>query len=320
MRIPFIAKQLAWRITAGWLWLYLLGLLIGQRGHLNRWESSIFSSAGGILAHVGFAPSSPAIFPICIKVLWLASVCAFSWIEILAFFCVYVPFFPLLMIVRVAFRGRLEPYRKLREDSFRKARKDGQIFPKRSWQLPLLFFLVLWLTLYGRTSSPYPLVLAMLLTASYFISRAGKALAFALPVETPKWGRVEALLASGRKFVLGTIENVKSGKIKEIRHLRITIWASSFLLRQLRRATRWSFGKPARRRAALFVLLKFMFNLAALGGISILFWALAIKYAMSPAYLGFSDALLASASRAIPGVPDSVTVDVPAAIQVLDSL
>jgi hypothetical protein len=63
-----------------------------------------------------------------------------------------------------------------------------------------------------------------------------------------------------------------------------------------------------------------MVNLAALGGISILFWAFAIKDALSPSYLPLSKALLASASRVIPGFPDPSNLYVPATIQVLDSL
>jgi hypothetical protein len=315
----FSAKQFAWRTTAAWAWIYIIGLVLGQRLRLAAWENSIFSAFSGALVRFDFTPSSPSIFSACSKLLWLFTICAFSWVQIIGFF-MYVPFFPLIVLTRIILRGRVEPYRKTREDSLKKARRDGQPVSKRTWELPLLFLLLLWQILYGNTSAPNPLRLAMLLTGLYFCSRLGRALAFAVPVDTPRWGRIDFMIANSRKFISDTIDNAKSGKIPGAKHLKFTIWTSTLILRQLRIASRWTYGKPARRRTAVFVLLRFIASLGALGGISILFWAFALKYALSPAYLPLSKALLASASRVIPGVPDPSDLHIPATIQVLDSL
>jgi hypothetical protein len=315
----FSAKQFAWRTTAAWIWIYTVGLVLGQREHLAAWETSVFSAVSGALIWSGFTPSSLSIFSTCSKLLWLFTICAFSWVQVIGF-SIYVLSFPLLVLTRAILRGRLEPYRKTREDSLKKARREGQPVAKRRWELPLLFLLLLWQILYGNTSAPNPLRLAMLLTGLYFCSRLGRALAFAVPVDTPRWGRIDVMIASSRKFISDTIDNAKSGKIPGAKHLKLTIWTSTFILQQLRIASRWTYGKPARRRTAVFVLLRFIASLGALGGISILFWAFAIKYALSPSYLPLSKALLASASRVIPGVPDPSDLHVPATIQVLDSL
>ncbi len=214
----------------------------------------------------------------------------------------------------------MAPSRKTREESLKASRKSGLQVPKRAWGFPLFCLLLLWLALYGQTSAPYPLFLALVLTALLFCSQVGRALTFAVPAHKSTWDRIENMGATARKFFGSTSENFKNGQILEKWHLNLAIWTSFFFLRRFRALSRWLHGSAARRRTALVVLLKFMLNLAALGGISILFWAIAIKFVLAPAHVPLLEALLASASRAIPGIPDSSTLRVPAAIQTLDSL
>jgi hypothetical protein len=258
-------------------------------------------------------------FTICVKLLWLFAICGFSWGQLIGFF-LYVPFLPLLLFVRIFLRKKLPPYRKTRDESLKASRKSGVPIPKRAWGLPLFCLLLLWLVLYGQTSTPYPLFLALVLTALLFCSRVGAALTFAVPAGESSWDRIESMSATTRKFVLSTSESFKNGQILEKWHLKLTVWTCTFTLRRFRALSKWFHGKAARRRTALVVLLRFMLNLAALGGISILFWAIAIKFALAPAHVALNEALLASASRAIPGIPDPSDLKVPAIVQTLDSL
>lgn len=283
------------------------------------WEDALFLELNGTLVNFGFTPSNLKIFTICVKLLWLLTICGFSWTQLIGFF-LYVPFMPLVLLVRIFLRKKTAPYRKIREESFKASRKSGVPFPKWTWGFPLFCLLLLWLVLYGQTSATYPLFLALVLTALLFCSRVGRALTFAIPTDQSTWDRIEILSANARKFVVKTSENFKNGQYLEKWNLNLTIWTGSFLLRNFRCLSKWLHGKTARRRIALVVLLRFMLNLAALGGISILFWAIAIKFVMAPAHVSLLEALLASASRAIPGIPDPSTLKVPATIQTLDSL
>ena len=320
LQVPFAAKQFAWRLTAGWFWICAFATIFRFREHLNTWGEAIFSELSGALTNLGFAPSNLKVFSIGVKLLWLFTICGFSWIQVIGFF-LYVPLLPLL-IMRFALRKRLrlEPYRKIREETFKASRKSGDPAPKRTWGFPLFCLLLLWSVLYGQTSAPYPLFLALVLTALLFCSRVGRALTFAVPAENRRWIRIESMSAGARKFVARTSETLKTGQIFEKWQLNVAIWTGSFILRTFRVLSRLLHGKTARRRTALVVLLRFMLNLAALGAISILFWALAIKFVLAPMHVSLLEALLASASSAIPGIPGPSTMKVPAVIQTFDSL
>ncbi len=319
LQVPFVFKQFTWRLTASWIWIWALAVVLGFRGQLHKLEDVLLLYLSTSLTNFGFAPSNPAVFFVCVKLLWLFTICGFSWVQVVGFF-LYIPFLPIVFLVRILLRNRLEPYRKIRDKSFKKSRKSGIPTPKRAWGFPLLCLLLLWFVLYGQTSARYPLFLALVLTALLFCSRVGSALTFALPTDKSPWAQIETMSASARKFVSDSSESFKTGQILDKWQLNLKVWTGFFLLRNLRLWSRWLHGKAARRRTALVVLLRFMLNLAALGAISILFWAIAIKFALSPAHVSLSEVLLASASRAIPGIPDPSTLKVPATIQTLDSL
>ncbi len=75
LRVPFLAKQFAWRLTAGWLWICALGAIFGFLDHLSKWEDALLLELNGILANFGFTPSSPGIFTVSVKLLWLFAIC-----------------------------------------------------------------------------------------------------------------------------------------------------------------------------------------------------------------------------------------------------
>lgn len=319
LRIPFVFKQFAWRLTAGWLWLVPVGVVFGFRSQAQKWEASLFLHLNDSLVALGFTPSRPAIFAVCLKGLWLFAICMFSWTQVLGFF-LYVPILPIVLLYSIVLRKRVQPYRKLREESFRKWRKAGASLPRRRWGYPLSCVLLLWFVLYGQTSAKYPLLLALALTALLFCSRVGSALIFAFPAHGSPGARIESMSYAARKFISNSSESIKTGEVLDKRYLDLKVRFASFMLRIFRLWSAWFHGKGARRRTALLALLKFMFNLASLGAVAILFWAIAIKFALAPTQVPLSQALLASASRAIPGIPDTSALKIPATIRILDPL
>jgi hypothetical protein len=72
--------------------------------------------------------------------------------------------------------------------------------------------------------------------------------------------------------------------------------------------SRWLYGRAARNRAALLALLQYVFNFCVLGWLAVLFWGLMIHYSTLS---DLRSAILASASRVIPGVPEPNLVTIP---------
>lgn len=316
MHFPFIAKQIAWRVTAAWIWLYVLAAMFGQRAHINIWEQNAALLLARILTQAGFAPSHPALLPRFVKLLWLLTMCSFSWVQMAGFFLFYLPSSPLLLV----FRKRRKQYKGERAKALEKARREGKETPHLNISFALFVLLLAWFLLYGETTQRYPLVIAMVITGLLFISRVSRALVYAAPADFSQKSRSEAFFSGSRDFVRKTFENLKEGKITSVRQLNWSIWLATRFLRTARFASAWLYGRAARRRAALLVLIRFMANLAILGAISIMFWAFVIKYAAIPTSGGLKEALFASASRTIPGIPDASSLRVGANIQTFASV
>jgi hypothetical protein len=137
----------------------------------------------------------------------------------------------------------------------------------------------------------------------------------------PSGGRILAKLTKMPfDYLLSMLRKVASGEIKS--DVQFEAWVKTMrgMLWLLRRVSAYIYGKTGRRRAALFVLFRYMGNLAILGFLTIFFWALAIKLYKSPVSIGLSEALLASAAHVIPGVPDPDGIRVGAGIQAGTSL
>ena len=90
-KVPFVAEQIAWRLTAGWFWICALAIVFQFWTRLNIWEDARFMELNGALMRLGFAPSNPYIFSKCVKLLWLFAICEFSWIQVIGFFIYVLP-------------------------------------------------------------------------------------------------------------------------------------------------------------------------------------------------------------------------------------
>lgn len=312
---PFGVKQCAWRVTAAWFWFYGLAVLFGQRALIRGWGHRISAALIHALTGAGFAPSNPLFLSTFFWIFWLFLISGFSWAQVLGFF-VYVPFAPLLIFFR---KGRRD-YKKTRADSFQKLRRQGVVIPRPNISFVLVLALVLWFALYGRAQERSPLLIAMLITGILFVVRVNKAIVYASMVDLPSNRWIDNFFRSCQEFVRKSVESIKDGKVQDLRSLNLLIFLGSWWLRVSRFVSRWFYGKTARRRAALTELIRFMGNLAILGGLSVLFWAFVIKYFAHSPVPGMTDSLLASASRVIPGIPDSSALRVSPEIQALSSV
>jgi hypothetical protein len=75
-----------------------------------------------------------------------------------------------------------------------------------------------------------------------------------------------------------------------------------FIYRILIRAAWVTRGSKGRNRAAIMVLLRYLFNLFTLGFATVLFWALVIRLNTKPTFMGLGQAILTSSARVLPGI------------------
>ena len=159
----------------------------------------------------------------------------------------------------------------------------------------------------------------MLLTGALFASRSYSAFMMTVPEPVTDGGFVDRLIDSVTSQLNKAIEEVKehlsSGNIVDFNRYKGNVLVSKIAYSLLKTISVWLYGRAARRRVALYVLILYIVNLATLGFLSILFWSFVVRYSLSPAFVEMRDAFLASASHVIPGMPDSTKIKVAAWIQ-----
>ena len=236
-----------------------------------------------MLVAIGFASSNQRLLPVVAKLFWVLCISQFSWARLMGL-SLYVLSAPVWFPLYLFFRKQL------------KNNQASQTVPPTNIELLntdfsvtafLVASLAAWFALYGNTTSRVPLMVALLLTGSLFATRVYAAFTYTTVLDPDNGGFLS----------------------------KITLLPLALLLSFVRTIANSGAGRDGRRRAALFVLLKYMTNLTILGVLTIVFWALAIKLYKAPTLVTISDALLASASHVIPGVPDAEGMKVSAGIQ-----
>jgi hypothetical protein len=170
----------------------------------------------------------------------------------------------------------------------------------------------------SATQRPAILV-AALITAALFTSKLYQTTIRIAVAEIDRSSRMFRIAWSPFDFVMRAVKQLASGKVKDqdlLRWIRVQRW----FLRVLRRLSLIFQGNAAERRVAVFVLLAYSGNLLALAALVIAFWAFCVKFAALPAQVTVTDALLASASRVVPGIPAPDGLIVSRSIQIGASL
>ena len=247
--------------------LYLFATVSGHASLLREGNRRLFETLADLLSRHGFSPSSSGTLSISFKLLWLLGICGLSWVQVFGFFVIYVPFSPLLLF----FPKRRKEYKEARRKALADANLRNNSVNSPKIGFALLVTLLTWFTLFEKTNQHGPLHLAMLLTALLFLFRVRRALDFAAPVWGARKGRIEAFKTATGNFLRKTVDDFKAGKVSEMSHLATIIGLCSWYLRIARFVSRWLYGRPAKRRAALIVLGQFISSLAILGGLSVLF-------------------------------------------------
>jgi hypothetical protein len=283
---------------------------------LRQTEAHISSSAYRLLIAVGFTPSNPHLLPLVSKLFWILCITHFSSILMLGLL-LYIVFVPIWLPLRIILRKQ---YRAAELKSIAETNQRVQVNPTIPVTKLSIALILIWLGLYGSSTARIPLIAALVVTAVLLGTRVYNAFVYTTMLEPNDGGIIARVIKMSFDYLLAFVKKIGSREIQTedqfegwVRVMRWKLWL-------LRRVSTYIYGKAGRRRAALFVLFKYMGNLAILGFLTILFWALAIKLYKAPLAIGLSDALLASASHVIPGVPDPEGIKVGAGIQAGTSL
>jgi len=309
-------KQYAWRLTALWFWIYIIGISIGFKGRIIVFENYVLAVIASSLASAGFAPASQSSLSFLLKLIWLLAITSFSWVQILGFI-LYVALWPVILIIISSKYGKT--YGRLKKENVEKVRQFRKAQNRPLVTYILIILLIAWFTLFGDSSQRPPLIAAILLTGFLFVTRLSRAFVLTTLEEKPGEGILERLTASAREQINkargGVANDLAGGNVINFSSLRGQLITCKGIYSLLRLCSIWLYGRPARRRAGLFVLVIYMVNLSILGAISILFWSLVIRCSISPSAAGMREAFMASASHVIPGMPDSTKIQVAAWIQ-----
>ena len=315
-RARLILKQSAWRLTGFWLWARLLIHLFGGGTFLRKFDAGLFSRILEILKDLGFAPGHVPLLPFLLRLLWVLCITSFSWLQIIGL-TLYVFFWPLVLFFyfrhgsafKATYDKEMEKAQRLRT---RPNRAVGTYF--------LISCLIVWFVLYGDSSLRAPLIVAIVLIGTLFIVRVYQALAYTAPYVSSRMGPIdryiESVLAQFRKGITDLAEK----RTVDLNSISASVRTWNIYYRVLRFLSRWLYGRSARNRAALFVLIRYMLNLCLLGALAILFWALVIRYYSLPDITGMVPALLASSARVIPGIPEPNSLKFPDWIKVSTSI
>jgi hypothetical protein len=266
-----------------------------------------------MLVAIGFASSNQRLLPVVAKLFWVLCISQFSWARLMGL-SLYVLSAPVWFPLYLFFRKQL------------KNNQASQTVPPTNIELLntdfsvtafLVASLAAWFALYGNTTSRVPLMVALLLTGSLFATRVYAAFTYTTVLDPDNGGFLSKITLLPLALLLSFVRTIANSGAATVPNSRLEaqILTQRFVLKLLRRISMYLRGRDGRRRAALFVLLKYMTNLTILGVLTIVFWALAIKLYKAPTLVTISDALLASASHVIPGVPDAEGMKVSAGIQ-----
>src|ERR1700680_3222179 len=97
------AKAWAWRLSAAYIWITFLALLLGQYDRVKSISSAGIASLINAVSRVGLSPTDPSYFVFILKLTWLLAITRFSLIEVAGFFF-YVLGFPFGIILKLLVR------------------------------------------------------------------------------------------------------------------------------------------------------------------------------------------------------------------------
>jgi hypothetical protein len=286
------------------------------RDIISRPETAAFAGISKVLSEIGFNPSNPSVFPAVLKVGWVITITNFSLIELVSMFFLYIPTFPILMLLFYFFRKEFDT------SKYVASVKPGLAPSRQPKGLSKIAVaaLVGWFVLYGDSYNILPLCLGVILAGFLFITRSFSAFIYARPIDERKSKFIDGFAEVVTRQATNELQKLTDKTFKKKSEIKISVkflkgyqWCARNLAWFMR-------GQRGRSRAALWVLMQYMATLLVLGATAVLFWGLMIRLYTLPSHIDMIDALMASASHILPGLNAPTSLPVPTWIQVASSV
>ena len=302
-RISKVCKRIAWRLTGFWGWLHLVGYLFTGRDFLIPLERMLGAKLLAFLASIGFAPVNASLLRPVVKIGWVLIITEFSILQVIGL-CCYVFFFPITALLALLFRG------VALEQTGNQAAKNEEVGKDTRATSFVLAAFAAWFLLYGASNGRLPIIAGTGIAGLLLITRIQAAMFYAQPAE-----KSNALFA-GRwilfviNFAKQDLEKMKTTQYTSKIQAHSARRVQEFLRWPIARATLFLRGKRGEKRGTLLVLLQYVGNLLLLGLLTIVFWAMVVRFAALPRAVSFQSAFQVGASHILPGL-NSVDLGLP---------
>jgi hypothetical protein len=305
-------KAYLWRLTAAWCWLHILFFIFRSHDKLAYLESTAIDRFEKLLRAIDFAPGRLHLLPMMLKIFWILCICSFSITQIFGLI-IYIAFAFITLIALIRKPALQAQYIEAKEKA---TQSLGPLQKKFRLQASLLASLIVWFVLYGSATSKGPLLVALILTGTFFIVRLSKATPYTTMATAGANGPLSWLSKFAMRYALNVIKQVLENPLTSDR-LNASAKTQRWMLRRLRCISIYFKGTAGERRAALVVLTRYIYDLGLLGALLILFWALCIELCVSPHSFASKDAVMTSASHIIPGISETTGIALNRALTIM---
>jgi len=293
-------KSWAWRFTACYLWVHWVlsreygrDILAGSEHATGEWVVTH-------LASVGYAPTNVGVFPVVFVVIWFLIITRLSPLQLFVGFPLYLIFAPISVLFSLIFRKTLKAARE------KPAQNNSQspVLKKRFPLVPLLIALIIgWLLLYGGSFAKGPNTVGCALSGGLFLILAYRALGKTSRMDERNMAVLRVWATRGILIMQNLSKQVVDKPPKSKVEVATSLFISRLGLSPFRRVRIIFGGNRGKNRIAMIILGEYIFFLFLLAASAILFWAFALKVAVtSQPLLSLTAALTISASHFLPAI------------------
>jgi hypothetical protein len=294
-KVTFVRKlkRVAWRSTAGYLWLRFIfdGIFSGSVPFHSA-EVFAVKHLTTYLTSIGFAPGNPDYMLPVVRLGWVLTITGLDPWQFIGFW-IYLLFYPASLITFFFFGDQID------QAQTSGANKQGLVkSQQRRVLLPVSTGLIAaWFLLYGNSTSARSLTVGVMLAGVLFLALAFRAFQRARPLTEN-----DIAFASGlnKMTVVAVIDKTRLNPVnRSTAAFNLTI--EKFYKSLLVVYAYFFRGKRGKDRMAMYVLVEYVAFLVLLAFSAVLFWGLVIKLMAGP-IVSLRQAVLLSTSHFLPGV------------------
>jgi hypothetical protein len=283
--------------------------IVSGRDMLAGIESATANKVVTLLASMGFAPTNAANLPMVFIATWLLLITAFKPLQLFIGLPLYVIFAPFAFLIVTVFHRF---WKRVRE----KSRADTlQVsIPKRRFPLASLTIVLIfgWLLLYGDSSARGPNIVGCVVSGVLFATLTYRSLGKISPIDERDMALLMLRATLGQQNIMKTLQDAVHKPTENRRQVAFRLRMTRLAMSPFRRIRVVFRGRRGKDRIAMLMLGEYILFFLLLAASAILFWAFALKVAVTPQMvLSLPTALTISASHFLPSINTSSPVTLP---------